>query len=322
MGTQSVAFRTRVGDQLMLSGDLATFTQAYDVTVSAAVDATRGLHASVHPAQGYEGLDLQLGDGTGEPVDLEVPTAVIVPGATAGPSGWHSADVPLTVHAADGDGSGIKSITSVVGSGAPVVTPGSTAPVTVSAEGQTTVSAWATDFAGNTSEVVMRTVRLDKTAPLLTVPGETAVTPGVVTYAVSASDAHDAAPVTSCAPASGSVFPAGRTTVRCTATDHVGHTSAASFDVVAAQAVQEPDLTPAQRLAQLQAALAAMDLQQGKRHRLATSLKQIEMTLTDPMQRCARVAKLVTAVGRSGLDAPDEQLLLIGAQELGALLGC
>jgi hypothetical protein len=53
-----------------------------------------------------------------------------------------------------------------------------------------------------------------------------------VDYTVpTATDRADSAPVVSCVPASGSLFPIGTTTVTCTATDSVGNSSAATFDV-------------------------------------------------------------------------------------------
>jgi outer membrane protein assembly factor BamB len=100
--------------------------------------------------------------------------------------------------------------------------------------GTTTVNCAAHDTHGNTSTASFSVVVvLDTTAPTITVPGPIAVkgmspSGAVVTYTVTASDPDDAAAVT-CAPASGSTFPIGPTTVSCTAKDTVGNTSTASF---------------------------------------------------------------------------------------------
>ena len=56
-------------------------------------------------------------------------------------------------------------------------------------------------------------------------PGE------VVTFSVTATDAHDPAPLIECAPASGSFFPAGTTLVTCTAMDAAGNQSTCEFTV-------------------------------------------------------------------------------------------
>jgi len=76
----------------------------------------------------------------------------------------------------------------------------------------------------------------DTTPPVLTVPADLTVEAAsaggaAVTFAVSASDDVDPAPVVACTPASGATFPLGDTTVACTATDASGNVASASFDV-------------------------------------------------------------------------------------------
>lgn len=76
----------------------------------------------------------------------------------------------------------------------------------------------------------------DLTAPAITVPGSitaqaTAASGAVVTYTATAQDLEDPTPSFTCAPASGSVFPIGATTVTCTATDAAGNSASASFTV-------------------------------------------------------------------------------------------
>ena len=81
-------------------------------------------------------------------------------------------------------------------------------------------------------------VRLpDGTAPVLTVPSTISASPAspagaVVEFLVTARDDTDPNPTVSCFPASGSMFPIGRTTVSCTATDARGNHASASFAVV------------------------------------------------------------------------------------------
>jgi hypothetical protein len=104
--------------------------------------------------------------------------------------------------------------------------------------GTTTITCSATDAAGNTGTATATVVVEDKTAPTLSLPGNitavaTSANGAVVTYAVSAADPdNDTATLTiSCSPPSGSTFPAGLTTVTCTATDPAGNTSTGSFQV-------------------------------------------------------------------------------------------
>ncbi|CAN5622584.1 hypothetical protein BH20CHL7_BH20CHL7_00430 [soil metagenome] len=78
----------------------------------------------------------------------------------------------------------------------------------------------------------------DTTAPTLAgVPADMVATTGDPTGAVvtfdtpTATDDTDPDPVVACAPASGTWFPTGTTTVTCTATDSAGNHSQGSFDV-------------------------------------------------------------------------------------------
>ncbi len=85
---------------------------------------------------------------------------------------------------------------------------------------------------------------VDSTAPTLALPNGISV-PGpsagtAVTYNASATDTVDGSVPVSCAPASGSVFPRGTTTVTCTATDSHQNTATGTFDVT----VYEPATTP------------------------------------------------------------------------------
>lgn len=80
---------------------------------------------------------------------------------------------------------------------------------------------------------------IDHTAPVLTVPGPIALEGNafggaIVTYTASAFDAVDGAIVPACAPASGSLFTLGETTVTCTAADTHGNVTSRSFVVTVA----------------------------------------------------------------------------------------
>jgi hypothetical protein len=124
---------------------------------------------------------------------------------------------------------------TVSGSLTPTCAPasGSTFPL-----GTTAITCSATDGAGNTGTASATVVVEDKTAPTLSLPANitavaTSASGAVVTYAVSATDPdNDTATLTiSCSPPSGSTFPAGVTTVTCTATDPAGNPSTGSFQI-------------------------------------------------------------------------------------------
>ncbi|MBZ5560684.1 MAG: HYR domain-containing protein, partial [Acidobacteriia bacterium] len=102
--------------------------------------------------------------------------------------------------------------------------------------GATEVSCEATDRAFNQATATFTVTVRDTIAPVLTVPNTINVaanTPGgaVVNFNVTATDAATFFPAINCAPASGSTFPSGVTTVQCTATDLAGNVGRKSFDV-------------------------------------------------------------------------------------------
>jgi len=114
---------------------------------------------------------------------LGFPTQLIVnsdntpPTTTASPSpspnfnGWNNTNVTVTLNATDNPGgSGVKQIQYAL-SGAQNLgwqtVPGNVASVTISAEGTTTLSYFATDNAGNQETVKTLTVRIDKTPPII-----------------------------------------------------------------------------------------------------------------------------------------------------------
>ena len=85
---------------------------------------------------------------------------------------------------------------------------------------------------------------VDTVPPVLTLPDSFAVdatTPAgaVATYTVTAVDAIDGPVAAVCAPASGSTFPLGTTTVTCTATDAHGNTASGSFTVQVRNATEQ-----------------------------------------------------------------------------------
>ncbi|HUQ86567.1 MAG TPA: HYR domain-containing protein, partial [Vicinamibacterales bacterium] len=93
--------------------------------------------------------------------------------------------------------------------------------------GATTVRCTADDTAENTSSKSFTITVRDTTAPVIVVPPDQVTEAGsavgtAVSFVVSATDAVTASPSVSCSHASGSTFPIGTTTVRCTSSDAVG----------------------------------------------------------------------------------------------------
>ncbi len=108
-------------------------------------------------------------------------------------------------------------------------------------DGSYTITAKATDAAGNVSESsatinVKVGVTVDTAAPALTLPQDkvaeaTGADGAAVEYAASASDKVDGDVAVSCSPASGATFAIGDTKVNCSATDKAGNKATGSFQV-------------------------------------------------------------------------------------------
>lgn len=118
--------------------------------------------------------------------------------------------------------------------------------------GTTTVTCTATDASGNDASASFQVTVVDSSFPTLTVPGPptaeaTSANGAIVFFDVSASDPGRPDPVVTCAPASGSLFPLGMTTVTCWADNAAGNRSTASFTVTVRDTTA-PSLTVPQGL--------------------------------------------------------------------------
>ena len=168
-------------------------------------------------------------DGSASYRDVVAPTttATVTPAPNA--NGWNASDVTVSLHATD-SGSGVKQVEySLPGAAGSTVT-GDSADVPVTAEGISTLSYFATDNAGNAETPQTLTVRIDRKAPVLTLPVVVfaeATGPGgaAVTLSGSALDALSGALPVTFSPPSGSTFPLGVTTVSASATDLAGNTA-------------------------------------------------------------------------------------------------
>ncbi len=130
---------------------------------------------------------------------------------------------------------------------APVVS-GGTLPL-----GENLITCTATDRAGNASSALATIIVRDTQRPTLVLPppitGQADATgTAVVKFTPTASDTVSGAVGVACIPASGSRFPAGTTTVSCSARDGAGNTAQGSFTVTVGDSVPPvltvpPDLT-------------------------------------------------------------------------------
>jgi uncharacterized delta-60 repeat protein len=105
------------------------------------------------------------------------------------------------------------------------------------------VACRATDASGNASQGIFSVIVADRTPPALTVPDDivldaTAATP--VEFTASATDVVDGALQPHCEPASGALFPLGRTDVVCTATDKAGNNASDTFAITLRMIDEQP----------------------------------------------------------------------------------
>jgi hypothetical protein len=104
-------------------------------------------------------------------IDKTAPTTIATP--TPGPNahGWNKTDVSISLNATDNaDGSGVKEI-SYSSSGAQTIglttVSGSSTSFSITAEGETTISFYSKDNAGNVETTKTLTLRIDKTPPTI-----------------------------------------------------------------------------------------------------------------------------------------------------------
>lgn len=117
-------------------------------------------------AAGHVTAVVQVGGTPPEPVeDTQPPTVTVAPSGTSGQEGWFSSDVVVRV-AADDETDYLLTVEAQVGDGEWVREENARhVDTTISEEGEWVVTGRAHDTAGNTSEEVSRTVRVDTTAP-------------------------------------------------------------------------------------------------------------------------------------------------------------
>ena len=170
------------------------------------------------------------------PVITAPPDVVVGTGPSGGAIVFVSDAALGTATASDNSGGPV----TVTRQGVP---PGNAFPV-----GTTTILYSGSDAARNTASAAQQVIVNDTTPPRLTPPanittGATAPSGAAVTYSVTATDAVDGTVVTSCSPASGSLFVIGTTVVSCSATDAHANRATGSFTVtVNGAAAQTADL--------------------------------------------------------------------------------
>ena len=230
-------------------------------------------------------------------LDPVCPAPVVIHGLTPN-HGAPSGGTGVTL-----DGQGFCGLVAVTVGGAPVSNLNVVSPLLLTFDTPPGTSGQAADVAvtaqGGASALAGGFLYLDATPPVLAQPPDILNVPApdangaVVTYALpTATDNDDPNPIVSCAPASGSLFPLGPTTVTCTATDTAGNTSSVTFtvDVV--------DLTPP-----------------------AVVCPAPSQVVADPITGQAPIPDLLVAVLATDNVTPSGAIVLSQSPATGALLG-
>ena len=166
-----------------------------------------------------------------EPIDTAPPVLMLPGNQTAEATSAAGAMVTFPAATATDLGTGVQSVTCNRQSGE------------VFPLGPTTVTCTATDNADNSASGSFTITVVDTTAPAVTTPAnlvvnQTNVGGAVVAFSASATDTVDGTVPVSCVPASGSLFPVGTTTVRCSASDAHLNSGEASFTVTVLSTTQ------------------------------------------------------------------------------------
>jgi hypothetical protein len=164
----------------------------------------------------WAGAESPRSDGVN--TDTIAPTALATVSPTPNAAGWNNtSSVTVNITAQDNaGGSGIASITYAVDSSTPVTVGAATAAVSVTGEGNHSVSYFARDNAGNTSATQSQTVKIDSIAPSAT---------SMIVPAYVNSPNVTAVPVSGTAEAGG--------TVKLTVTDNRGGSNAVTASTTA-----------------------------------------------------------------------------------------
>jgi VCBS repeat-containing protein len=164
----------------------------------------------------------------------------------------------------------------------------------------------------------------DATAPVLTVPVDftvdaTSPAGATVTYTATATDDQDPSPHVVCAPASGSTFPIGTTTVSCTATDAGGNATTRTFKVHVRDAAEQI----ARLIAKVRADLGLRPLRPGILDHLEDAAEAL--LARRPGRVCFSLGFFITEVRLAPplrLNAAEKADLTADARRISAVIGC
>ncbi|HEY8851157.1 MAG TPA: HYR domain-containing protein [Gemmatimonadaceae bacterium] len=185
--------------------------------------------------------------------------------------------------------------------------------------GVTTINWTARDAAGNAAAVAQAITVLDLEAPTITVPADMRVDATSPSGAVAIYTPlfNDNVRVTdaSCMPESGSLFPIGPRTVKCTASDAAGNTASKSFTVTVVGAEQQ--------LGDLIAYVLSRNLPNGTTNPLVEQLRAAFRADNNRVS-CTKMSDFIDMVGTKGGSITDDEsvYMIRRATTIMGAMGC
>jgi hypothetical protein len=243
----------------------------------------------------------------------DVPPTITAPVNLTADNDPHLASAVVTVVApAASDDCSSVTLSSVRSDGAAIDAP---YPV-----GVTTITWTAKDDAGNTSSATETVTVLDVEAPVFGLSAQsllefnaTSPSGANVSFNTSVTD-NVGVTALSCEPASGSLFPVGRTTVTCTASDAAGNTSSESFLVSVIGAHEQ--------LFNLLQYVISLNLPNGTSQPLVTQLRAAYSQ--DAYGACNKLGDFVSMVQKKSGNIPNDQkaIMISEASRVMNATGC
>ena len=197
-------------------------TETFSSQVAGSFDITHTISGGISGSKFNNNADFTLTVNPVTPANT-APTLTLPSDQTAEATGPAGATVTYIASVSDAED----------GSLTPTCSPASGA---VFPLGVTQVNCSVTDSGGLTTTGIFNVTVADTSPPSLDLPADittqaTGNSQATVTYTATATDLVDGSVPVSCSPASGSAFPAGTTTVNCSATDAHNNTATGSFTV-------------------------------------------------------------------------------------------
>jgi hypothetical protein len=259
--------------------------------------------------------------------DTGPPTTTIAlsPSSPNGSNGWYTSSVGVSITASDPDDQ-VAQTRCVLD---PATAPASfddlpnqaCSLTTVGTDGQHMIYAASVDSNGNKESVQSASVKVDSTAPSLTVSNLTVNATNssgatVSTYSASATDATSGLASLSCAPPAPHTFPIGDTTVSCTAADNAGNSTMQSFTVHVKGALEQ-----LQDLLAYVRAIGKPGKSLADKTQAAISYYQAGDT-TDACSQLGMISNEARAQNGKKLTTVQASQVIITANRIGAVIGC